>query len=84
MKLFLPYVMIVCLIFTVLIEITTALILKINKKKDLLNIVLVNIMTNPLVVALIFFINKLYNVIIANLFLLATATLTQISKIIFI
>ena len=48
----LPYIMIRCLIYTVLIEVCVALILRIKNKKDILNIVLVNIVTNPLVVSI--------------------------------
>ena len=38
------------LVFTLLIEIIVAKTLKIKEKKDLINIVLVNIVTNPIVV----------------------------------
>ena len=48
----LPYIMVKCLICTIIIEIIIALILKIKDKNDLINIVLVNILTNPIVVSL--------------------------------
>ena len=47
----LPFVMLRCLIITIIIEVLTGLIIGIRDKKDLLNIVLVNILTNPVVVA---------------------------------
>lgn len=37
----------ICLICTIIIETLVALLLKINKTKDIINIILVNIMTNP-------------------------------------
>ena len=53
----LPFIMINCLLFTIIIEIILAIILKVKDKKDILNILLVNIMTNPIVVSLPVFIN---------------------------
>jgi hypothetical protein len=47
----LPYIMIRCLICTIIIELIGAFILGL-RKKDLVYVVLVNIMTNPLVVSL--------------------------------
>lgn len=47
----LPLVMVRCLIITILIEVIVGIIIGIRDKKDLLNIILVNIMTNPLVVS---------------------------------
>lgn len=44
--------MIKCLVCTIIIEIIIAYILKIRDKKDILNIMLVNIVTNPIVVSL--------------------------------
>ena len=44
--------MIKCLICTIIIEVLVAIILKIKNKKDLINVVLVNILTNPLVVSI--------------------------------
>lgn len=48
----LPYIMVRCLILTILIELLVAVIIGIKNKKDLLNVVLVNIFTNPLVVSI--------------------------------
>ncbi len=44
--------MIKCLICTIIIELCGALILKVRDRKDLLNVLLVNILTNPLVVSI--------------------------------
>ena len=49
-----------CLIITIIIELVVGLIIGIRDKKDILNIVLVNIMTNPLVVSLPILILLLY------------------------
>lgn len=51
-----PYVMIKCLLFTILIEIIVALILKVKDNKDFINIILANCITNPIVVILPIFI----------------------------
>ena len=45
-----PKIMIICLLLTITVEIVFALILRVRKKKDLVNIILVNIITNPIVV----------------------------------
>lgn len=59
----LPIVMARCLFFTILIELIVALILKVRDKKDILNIILVNTMTNPLLVSLTVYItyNRIFN-----------------------
>lgn len=48
----LPIIMLMCLILTIIIEIVVAIIIKIKDKKDFLNIILANCMTNPVVVSL--------------------------------
>ncbi len=48
----LPIIMVRCLILTVIIEVLVALLLGVRNKKDLLNVMLVNIITNPIVVSL--------------------------------
>ena len=59
----LPIVMARCLLFTMLIELIVALILGVRDKKDILNIILVNIMTNPLLVSVTVYItyNRIFN-----------------------
>lgn len=61
----LPIVMIRCLLVTIIIELLVALILKVKDKKDILNIILVNTMTNPLLVSLTVYItyNRIFNII---------------------
>lgn len=46
----LPVIMVRCLLLTILIEGLTALILGVRSKKDLVNTVLVNMITNPILV----------------------------------
>lgn len=50
----LPLILVRCLLLTILIEGVTALILGVRSKKDLLNTVLVNLITNPVVVFSVF------------------------------
>ncbi len=57
-----PYYMIRSLILTVIIELVIALLLKIKEKKDLLNVILVNVFTNPLLNAIILYVNIFYGV----------------------
>lgn len=47
----LPYIMILCLSVTEIIEIIVALLIKIRDKKDLLNVFLVNVLTNPILIS---------------------------------
>ena len=44
-----PYYILRSLLFTIIIELIMALILGIRYKKDLLNVILVNLITNPIV-----------------------------------
>ena len=57
-----PYYIIRSLLITVIIEVLIALILKIKDKKDILNIILVNIFTNLLLNAIIIYINIFYGI----------------------
>lgn len=45
----LPKIMCFCLFMTILIEVIFSLIVGVREKKDILNIVLVNVLTNPIV-----------------------------------
>ena len=54
------YLLISTLIGTIIIELSFALILGIRKGKDILNVVLVNIMTNPFLVIFSFMIKARY------------------------
>lgn len=44
-----PYYIARSLILTILIEVTVALIIGIRKRKDIINVILVNMITNPIV-----------------------------------
>lgn len=64
---FLPINMLICLSLTILIEVIVAYILNVRKIKDFINIVLVNFLTNPLVVTIPFFCNIYYGIICRNI-----------------
>jgi len=59
----LPYYMVRCLVCTILIETIIAFIIGIREKKDLLNVVLVQVVTNPIVVSVPILILMLYGYI---------------------
>lgn len=48
----LPLIMIRCLLLTIIIELIIALIIGVRDKKDVINVILVNVITNPIVVLL--------------------------------
>lgn len=56
----LPVIMIRCLICTIIIEVVIALIIGIRNKRDILNVIIVNILTNPIVVSLPIYIMMRY------------------------
>ena len=62
----LPKVMFISLLCTLIIEITIAFILR-YRKKDLLNVLLVNVLTNPLLNSSIVAINYFYGLKIRNI-----------------
>lgn len=57
----LPYIMIICLLCTIIIELIVGIILGIRNKQDIIIIILVNIMTNPLVTSISTYFNIEYN-----------------------
>ena len=61
--------MLICLILTIVVEVLVALILKVRNKLDLINIVLVNILTNPLLVSTTNLISINYGLKIGYIFL---------------
>ena len=61
------FIMIRCLLLTIVIESLFAIILGVRKKKDILNIILANIVTNPLVVSITFAMNFFYGLKIRNI-----------------
>lgn len=74
----LPIILINCLFFTILIELTISLILRIKDKKDILNIILVNIATNPIVVLIPYIFGLLYNLRIRHIVLYILEIITVI------
>ncbi len=73
----LPHYIIRCLLCTIIIELIIALILKVKNKKDILNIILINIVTNPLVVTIptYMLVKYNYNTSIISLIILEILTL---------
>ena len=60
-------IIIICLISTIIIELLFALLLGIRKRIDIVNAILVNILTNPFVSSLPLFINVRYGVRARNI-----------------
>lgn len=75
----LPLIMLICLSSTIMIELIMSLLLGIRNKKDILNVTLVNIMTNPLVVSILMYItyNRLFNTTISIIILEILVILTE-------
>lgn len=72
-------IMLICLSSTIVIEISMSLLLGIRNKKDILNVILVNIMTNPLIVSIIMYItyNRIFNLTISIIILEILITLVE-------
>ena len=68
----LPIIMIKCLLCTIIIECIIGFIIGVRNKKDFLNIILVNIVTNPIVVSVPIYvmINYDYNARYTTLYIL--------------
>lgn len=75
----LPLIMLICLSSTIVIELIMSLLLGMRNKKDILNVTLVNIMTNPLVVSILMYItyNRLFNTTISIIILEILVILTE-------
>lgn len=71
-----PIIMIKCLLITIIIEISIAFNLKIKAKKDFINIILVNLMTNPIVVCIPVYINIKYGLFQRNIMIVILEILT--------
>ncbi len=73
----LPIIMARCLILTIIIEVIVGIILGIRNKKDILNVILVNVVTNPIVVSFPILIYLLfgYNYEMLSLYILEIVTL---------
>lgn len=74
----LPFIMLKCLILTNVIEFIVASILKVKDKKDLLNVVLVNCLTNPIVVSFPVYFNVKYGIFERRVCLIILEILTLI------
>lgn len=74
-----PLIMLICLSSTIVIELIMSLLLGIRNKKDILNVILVNIMTNPLIVSILMYItyNRLFNTTISIIILEILVVLTE-------
>lgn len=75
----LPLIMLICFSSTIVIELIMSLLIGIRNKKDILNVILVNIMTNPLVVSILMYItyNRLFNTTISIIILEILVILTE-------
>lgn len=75
----LPLIILICLSSTIVIELIMSLLLGMRNKKDILNVILVNIMTNPLVVSILMYItyNRLFNTTISIIILEILVILTE-------
>ena len=73
----LPIIMARCLILTIIIEVIGGIILGIRNKKEILNVILVNVVTNPIVVSFPILIYLLfgYNYEMLSLYILEIVTL---------
>jgi len=56
----LPIILLEFLLLTIVVEVIMSLILKVKNKKDILNIILVNIFTNPMVTSIGIYFNLKY------------------------
>ncbi len=63
----LPQIIIRCLLTTIAVELIIALLLGIKNKVDLINIILVNILTNPVVVVIPMYFNLQYGIVGRNI-----------------
>ena len=74
----LPIIMVRCLLVTIVVEIVVGIICGIRDKKDILNVLLVNVLTNPLVVSLPIFIMIRYGIRARYISLIVLEVLTVI------
>ena len=76
----LPMMMLKCLICTIIIEVLVSVILRVKNKKDILNIIIVNIMTNPLVTSIPVFLNIQFGLLERHVGLFILEIFTVISE----
>lgn len=75
-----PKIMGICLLLTITVEIIFAYILRVRDKKDYVNIILVNIVTNPIVVSIPIYINYQFGVIYYYISLVILEVLAVITE----
>ena len=71
-----PEIMLRSLLFTIIIEILVALIIGIRNKKDIINILLVNLLTNPIVTSIPIVFNVYFGILSRNIVLYTLEILT--------
>ena len=76
----LPKIMIKCLLLTIILELVVAFVIGIKNKKDIINVILVNIITNPLVVTIPVYFNIKYGLLERNIMLFVLEILTVITE----
>ena len=62
-----PKIMIICLLSTIIIEVFFSFLFKIRNKKDFLNVILVNMITNPIVVITSIYVGLKYGLSYRNI-----------------
>ena len=77
---FLPKIMLISLSCTIVIELIFALVIGVKSKRDFLNIVLVNLLTNPIVVSVPYFLNIRYGLLERNIALASLELLTFVTE----
>ena len=71
-----PEIMLRSLLFTIIIETLVALIIGIRNKKDIINILLVNLLTNPIVTSIPIVFNVYFGILSRNIVLYTLEILT--------
>ena len=71
-----PEILLRCLLLTIIIELSVALIIGIRDKKDLINVILVNILTNPIVTSIPVLINLHFGILARNIVLYTLEIIT--------
>lgn len=75
-----PFIMIKCLLYTIVIELIIAFVLQVKDKKDIKTIVLVNILTNPIVVLVPTLVYIKYGYIYRNIVLYLLEIITVLTE----
>jgi len=74
----LPKYMLICLLLTIVIEVIIGLIMGIRDKKDFLNVILVNMLTNPIVTSVPTYFLFFNSPLVSNISLAVLEVLTVI------